>query len=449
VQFFLDVPRTNTDTEIFSSSYKFVPSVGKYPSSQLVNDMNAGADAIGFPLRVSFTNGRFKLECMDTTPGQGIRVTDREYNDSDGVIPPEGTTYQGAQYGEATRFLNHLFIPLRETYLPYNIIGDSFDAENPSESTINLTNYTIGDVNLPSSPAPPQALVAGDYQFTLTFQLPEPGQRIGIYLQKNVNDASPGNVENWDIVENTTSYTFYGLQEDMTYRAAITIVGKYDETKLVYQSSPYVLTTGVTTTSFSVIYDSTTRDTLNKLSGFEFVSSNQVAIATQNLPELPAELIHRSQITSITIKFYINIVSFFLFAPGPFGPFFPPSLPSDARLEIESGGATLTGENTTYTVFDYMYWKTVKPSPDAFHQTTTVYASSASPGTSYGGVPLDWDDTVITTPEFLDQVFPEENGALKSRNTPNLKFFIGYPSNQLLTDGVIPAIYTYSIQYTV
>jgi hypothetical protein len=296
------------------------------------------------------------------------------------------------------------------------------------------------------------ASTQGDYQFTITFDPPAPGHRVGIYLQKNVTDADPGNVENWDIVE-TSSYTFFGLQPGVAYRAAITIVGTYDETKLVYQTPSYVTVTGVPLVStFHLINDLLSRQDLNKISFSEFIPHDTPTIATQNLPSLPEDLTHRSQIVSITIKFYINVISYYLFNPGIFGPFYPPSLPSDARLEIESGpeGATETGLDTSYRVFDYMYWKTVKPAPDAFHQFTTVFASTDSPSASYGGEPLDWADNVMTLPHVLDDVFPsDENGILKSRRTPHLRFVLGYPSNQFLTDGVIPAIYNYSIQYTV
>lgn len=528
VQFILMKPQANSASSNKPSYFKFVPELREYLASDLAQVMNSQAAVAQFPLSVSFTNGRFILACTDTqTEDQGIQVTDREYTDADGATPPpQGPVYQGAQYGEATRFLNHLLIHLETTYLPYNIIGDFFNPGSPAISTQSILDYHIGTIAVPLPPVSCTGTANADYQFTITFPAAPAGCVTGIYLQQNVLDTDtltldqldatgwngtlvftkedetqyialpdgpiinlvgstwslvyngsndyytslnlidwevgtegsspapvgtftpPGNVENWDITPDntTTSYTFLNLQKGIYYKAAITVVGLYDESTLFYQTPTPTLITGADTPLvFQVIGDSN-RDDKNKL---EINSSifNTYEIATQDLDTLPdgtlqPALTRRDQIISISIKFYLNISSSFTI-------YFPPTYPSDSRIEIERGGTEDGTGEAQYIIFDYMYWKRVIPDAGAATQFSDVFASTDFPGTNFGGAPLPWATAIITSPEVLDAIFPHdpETKILNSTFTPNLRLFIGYTSNQLVTDATIRAIQSYSIEY--
>lgn len=523
VQFILMEPIANSSTNDKPSFFKFIPQLKLYTAMELASEMNAQAQQVGFPMTVSLVNGRFKLACTDTdTIDQGIQVTDREYTDADGVIPPPlGTAYQGAQYGEATRFLNHLRIDLSTTYLPYEIIGDSFDPALPAVGTESVLNSNIGTTPIPAPPVSCTAVADEDYQFTITFPQAPEGYQTGIYLQQNakalvtldqldaisgwagtlvftqvsstqyqalpdgpemelnqnglwelkydgtvyyvsydlitwtqqeeteaadpVGTLQPvGDVENWDIVASSiTTYTFLNCQKGVFYRAAVTVVGEYDESPLFYQTTEAVLITGVNETLFFQVINNENKATKNSIAVETDILPNNYTVATQNLGFLPTgealALTQRDQIISVSIKFYINITS-----SG--GTQFPPTYPSDSRIEIEMGGTT-NGAAPNYLIFDYMYWKRVIPAPGA--AVLDVFASTDFPGTNFGGAPLPWSTAIITSPAALDLIFPHDatTKVLDSLSVPNLRFFIGYLSNKLVTDGVIRAIESYSIEY--
>lgn len=455
VQFILKKPSANTSNSTKSSFFKFVPQLKTYDARDLAKEMSQSALSVEFPLEITFSNGRFTLLCTDSTTGQEIQVTDREYVSTDGVIPPpSGTTYRGAQYGEATRFLNHLFITLAPTYLPYNIIGESIVFGTPKQSSRDLTNYRIGDIPVPTAPILPSldSSALEPYSFTITFSAPPSGSKTGIYLQQDSEGTTPGNVENWDLnEEDVVSYTFLNCVSGISYRAAISVVGIYDESPLTYFNSKLI--TGVPPpTDFEAISDLNASDynalDLNR----QFIGPDEYKVLTNFVGRtLPGDLTRRDQIISITIKYYVNIVSSETLIDGPFT--LPPTYPSDSRLDIEANpdGAVPSADlsiNTNFRVFDYMYWKRVTPSEDSNVTGADVFASTGFPGSNYGGLPLPWADSTITSPSYLDTIFPvDTNGNLKTTNIPNLRFFIGYASNKLLTDGSIYAITKYVISY--
>jgi hypothetical protein len=354
--------------------------------------------------------------------------------------------YQGAQYGEARRFLNHLFIStdFEISYLPYDIRGSFFDVETPLVSERSLVNNDIGVDPIPS---PPTVCTASNtnanYKFTITFNAPPVGSTTGVYLQQ-----VPGNLENWDIVPiedpQLTTYTFTNLGEGQVFKAAISVIGFYDESILFYQQTPNITVTGSSAYTFQVIIQNNRSDR-NNIEPGEIIF-NDYKIATKELGNLPQLLTLRSQIISVSITFYININSSNSI-PGD-SIYFPPSYPSDARLEIENGG-TETGDNNSWSFFEYMYWKKVTPDEEAGTQDSDVFGSTGFPGTNYGGLPLPWAKSVLTSAAILDQIFPSTNDVLDSLYVPNLRFFIGYASNQLVSDSEILPIYEYSIEYTV
>jgi len=450
IQFILDVPIANT-TNVEKQSYlKFIPQVGKrYKPSELQLEMNAAAQAVEFPLRVDYTNGKMYFICTQSSP-QKILITDREFVETDGPLAPGGVTYVGAQYGEARRFLNHLFMPLDFviSYLPYNITGSFFDATNFLGSERSLLNNDIGVDPIPNPPSVCSAAITGDYQFPIPFNAPPAGSRTGIYLEQTGPIA--GNLENWDIVDlgeppaQITTYTFVNLGRDQEFRAAISVVGFFDESTLFYQQNGDIIVTGSPQPHSFKVINNTNRYDKNNIDG-DIIIYNDYKVATKNLDLLPQTLEYRSQIVSVTIKFYININS--VQSVGSL--IFPPSYPSDARLEIENGG-TADGESSlSWSTFDYMYWKRVKKDITAYYDSD-VFGSTGFPGTNFGGLPLDWTTCVLTSAELLDLIFPSSNGGtLQSRQTPNLRFFIGYLSNQLLADQNIAPIYEYSIEYNV
>ena len=271
------------------------------------------------------------------------------------------------------------------------------------------------------------------------------------WTQQETEAANPvgtlqpvGDVENWDIVTSSaTTYTFLNCQKGVFYRAAVTVVGEYDESPLFYQTTEATLITGVNTPLVFQVIDNSNKDTRNRIAINTNILPNNYTVATQNLGSLPTgggtALTQRDQIISVSIKFYINITS-----SG--GTQFPPTYPSDSRIEIEKGGTT-NGTALDYLIFDYMYWKRVIPAPGA--ASLDVFASTDFPGTNFGGAPLPWSTAIITSPAALDLIFPHNatTKVLDSLVVPNLRFFIGYLSNKLVTDGVIRAIESYSIEY--
>ena len=454
IQFILDVPIANTSNTPKQSFLKFVPQVGKrYKPHELVKEMNAAAQAAEFPLKVSYVEGKIILSCLDNNPQQKIRVTDREFKDTDGAPDPPGTVYQGAQYGEARRFLNHLFIStdFEISYLPYSIPGSYFSFVKEGEQGGPLTSersLLYNHIGMGPIPIPPQscsAQINANYEFTIEFDAPLPvGSRTGVYLMQ-----VPGNLENWDIVPleldegQVTSYTFTNLGEGQVFRAAISVIGFYDESTLFYQTDEDVTVTGSSPTSFPIIFNGQTRGERNNIVGGQALFD--YSLATTNLPPLPNDLTKRSQIISVSIKFYININSVNSI-PGD-NIFYPPSYPSDARLDIENGGTTYGDSVEGYSLFDYMYWKKVTPSNLASVENSDVFGSTGFPGTNFGGLPLNWQTSVLTSENVLNQIFPSTGDTLDSRKVPNLRFFIGYASNQLYSDQNISPIYEYSIEY--
>jgi hypothetical protein len=401
----------------------FSPKINySYNASELARDMTNEATVNAFPMLVSFENGIFTIFCTDKD--KKLLVVDREY---DASVSDLGIS----QYGAAQRFLNHLYIDWPVSYFP----SDVKTPVKEVQSKKNLTGMIISLDPVPNVPTNLES-VPKNYSITINW-IPTFQCKTGIFLKIGTSEF-----QNWDLIdESIGTYTFESLPSGPKYTAGISAVGTFDESSMLEGTPVEVL---VPLPNTLVFIDNSTSPVVNSLISTPIYNSYAKATTFSPGFEWPDRLTKTSQILNIKIKYYMQLISYAGVIPG-----FYPTLPSDSRIEVENG-ATANGTASTYSLLDYMYWKTVTPNSNSPAPPPNVYifGSTDFPGTNQGGPSLPWQTRIITNPGIINAVFPSySNGDLRYKIPPNLRFFCGYLSNQIVRDTLQVPIALYSIDW--
>jgi len=412
--------------ETVAENFLFSPKTNyTYEADELARDMTNEANEKGFPLSLTFEDGRFKILCTDVT--KEFYIVDQEFDTT--LTGIQGQTFI-SQYGAAQRFLNHLYIYWEISYFP----DDKKTSRAQGQSTQDLRGMTI---SLQSIPVEPTNLIirAADYNSMSIEWTPTPGTKTGIYLKHSTEDY----FQNWELFPaNITTYTFEGLISGDTYTVGISSVGKFDESSIVASNPVTIPVPPITINTLEFVND-LNRSQVNKLKPGNIIY-NTWGIATDfstHTPIVwPTGLTKQSQILNIKVKYYTQLT----------GRYYNPTLPSDSRIEMEEG-ATLDGTAPSYRLLDYMYWKTVIPetpiAPNAY-----IFGSTNFNGGNQGGPSLPWETLIITDPNTINSIFPaDSSGNIISKLAPNLRFYCGYLSNQIQIDNAQVPIQTYSIDW--
>jgi len=380
VLFFINEP-----TPTLNATFTYVPRTGYiYKPEELAEEMTRRAMGILPQFEVEFRDNRFVISCAVT-----LRVTDREY--APGRESIVNGNYVGARYGEAARFLNHLLIPCEISYPQYQINGQTFTRLFSNKS---LQNARIGfdaipsppqNINLVVDPTNPQLLI-------VTWNAPPtPFYTAGIYLSDS--GGLDKFIVNWDQVSTSpASYTYTDLQVGNFYNAAVSFIGRYDESIFTVSIQRNVLLPGIPSPYvFDILAGTTTsphntatlgRGVVDETLNVTVYPNDHRKIVDNSSVRWPSDLISYTQIKSVTIRFYANIQT---------------SLPSDSRVTFNIDGP----------MFYYMYWRIIAKDPTDLSPFPYAFASTnASVGTT--GVispPLEYTELTITSPGHIENLF--------------------------------------------
>lgn len=402
IQFLPDQP-----TPTLNATYTFVPQVGRtYKAKDLATEMTRGARGI-FPQFLVEFKDRFVITC-----GIPLRITDREY--APGEESVTNGIYVGPRYGEAQRFLNHMLIQCEISYPQYDI--DSGQVFTSLYSTKSLMNARIGFDPIPAPPSSATLVVnaANPNLLIVTWVAPpSPFYSVGIYLADS--GAIDTQLINWDIVSTPpTFYTFTDLSVGDSYGAAVTFVGRYDESTLTIARNTNVILPGILTlNTFNLLAGTTTSPNNTNTLGQAVVDAQPnttvrrnryTRVVNNSAVRWPSDLISFQQIKSFTIRFYASIDT---------------TLPSDSRLSFGINGPLIY----------YMYWRIVAKDATDTSQFPYAFASTnASVGTT-GAIqpPLAYTSLTITNPVVLANLF-----STLGVGPDDIYLFFGYASTSML-----------------
>jgi hypothetical protein len=407
--FYTDTPRLDDGT----SGFKYTPTTGKYYTAKdLALEMNTQAEAIDFPMTVTFQDGMFHISSPLL-----LRITDREYMATDDLV--DGV-YVGARYGEARRFLNHLMIVCEISYPPPYDPGQVF---NRLHSTRNLANAFIGNDPIPPKPT----AVSNGLNTTNSLLIdviwskpPNVTYTVGIYLQNKT--AENPNVENWDLItdQGVNAYTVSNLTAGDTYLAGASFIGRYDESPptMAVGSGVPIPIPGLP------VFDMLAAGELNTTSR-EITPNDFVKILDMDGVTWPEELTQVSQIKSISIKFYSSIRSF-------------GGRPSDARVTFGQDGPVLY----------YCYWRFSNRSEDDTSDTeefpysfvSTLFSPKGTTGPL--DTPLDQDILVISDPGLISYLIPTLGAG-----PVDMYMWCGYSGSRLRINTGVPVIEKFELTY--
>lgn len=374
--------------------FTFVPEVGRgYSPPELCDAFTLQSQQQSFPLAMRFLDNKFVLDCPYL-----FRVTDREYSVLDNY---DGNTYNGARYGECRRFFSHLKYAVETSYQPPYDAGLAY---TKIVSTFQVLDYS-GYFPIPELPSNLSFSVSteNDQLLTLTWT-PSPDYQSSIFFADITVDPD-ASVENWDIVPiGVGEYTFPNLFPDHTYIAGVAYSSNYDESgiQLAYEN----VTVPVPEPE---IFDILAAGTI--VTSTIEIGPNQYTTIFNGPASWPAGLVSVSQIKSLELKFYSNILT---------------GLPSDARVMINSDPSKL---------LFYMYWRAVEldsRDPNTTSQYySTAFASVINDQTGTLG-PLEtnlaYDTLLISDPAHLELLFSSESGLIAP---PSLSMFVGYEGSRI------------------
>ena len=411
IKFLLTEP---PNEDIIYKTFLFSPEIDTvYNASDLAKQITDKAKTEDFPLSVVFLYGKFNVLCIDEN--RTLFIVDEE---------SDSTTTVVSHYGEAERFLNHLQIEFPISYFPSDL-----HPVKELQSSRNLTGLTISVNTIPNIPIN-LVVIPGNNSITISWT-PTMGCKTGIYLK-----CDQQVIQSWDLVsENIGVYTFENIPND-TYIVGISSVGEYDES-IALLSPPVTLYPPPPSRTIRTLNLLDNKTVNNKLkSGNTIYNTYGIATDFDTNPPInwPPALTKQNQILNINIKYYTQLkAKYFGF----------PTLPSDSRIEMEEGG-TSTGVGTNYRLLDYMYYKKITPLSTL--PMNYVFGSTDFAGDNQGGPPLPWRTKIISDRNIINAVFPENtSGNIISQKPPNLRFYCGYKSNEILIDSSQVPIEEYSI----